>query len=69
MGVRETYAVQWMLRGKEHWKFYSTYEPLERSQACMRAALQAPGCMEVRLVRRTETLTVVEHRRKEEAVG
>lgn len=67
MGVRETYAVQWLLRGKEHWKFYSTYEPLERAQASMRAALKTPDCMEVRLVRRRETLQVVEHRTKEEA--
>ena len=37
MGVRETYAVQWLLRGKEQ--------------------------------RKTETLKVVERRRKEEAVG
>ena len=66
MGVRETYAVQWMLRGKEHWKFYST-EPLERAQACMRAALKVPDCMDVRLVRKTEPLKVVEPRRKEEA--
>ena len=55
--------------GSSWGRSHCTYEPLERAQACMRAALKVPDCMEVRLVRKTETLKVVERRRKEEAVG
>lgn len=65
MRERTTYCVQWQIDGKEYWKYYSTWkEDLQEIRRNKKMALESPGSMAVRILKRHETLTVLETTKK-----
>ena len=70
MGERTTYAVQWQVDGRPTWKFYSNWvTELAQAQKQLAAAMQYNGCMQARILARTETLRVAETKKWEDRLG
>ena len=58
--MKTTYAVQWKTSEyPDKWKFYSTWKDLDDTEKSMTAAKSAPGCLEARIIKRVETLSVL----------